>query len=43
MSALLVLLTFSGLLGLTSFGVGMLPLSFTFSGELRRNLGAAQD
>ena len=33
MSTLLVLLSLSGLLGLTSFGVGILPLSFTFSGE----------
>jgi len=32
MSTLLVLLTLSGLLGLTSFGIGILPLSFTFSG-----------
>jgi len=31
MSTLLVLITLSGLLGLTSFGVGILPLSFTFS------------
>ena len=33
MSTLLVLLSLSGLLGLTSFGVGILPLSFSFSGE----------
>ena len=33
MSALPVLLTLSALLGLTSFGIGILSLSFTFSGE----------
>ncbi|KAI0304442.1 Zinc/iron permease [Multifurca ochricompacta] len=32
MSSLSVLLTLSGLLGITSFGVGILPLSLTFSG-----------
>ncbi|KAI0251985.1 Zinc/iron permease [Lactifluus subvellereus] len=32
MSALRILLTLSALLGLTSFGIGILPLSFTFSG-----------
>jgi hypothetical protein len=35
MFPLLALFTFSALLGLTSFGIGILPLSFTFSGEHR--------
>jgi len=33
MFRLLVLLMFSSFLGLTSFGIGILPLSITFSGE----------
>ncbi|KAI0269809.1 Zinc/iron permease [Gloeopeniophorella convolvens] len=33
MSAFPFLLTLSGLLGLTCFGIGILPLSFTFSGS----------
>ena len=42
MSTLLVLLTLSALLGLTSFGIGILPLSITFSGKHIQYLGTAQ-